>query len=158
MGGEQAVEVVNYLKSLLGSGESGDQAMIVVENRIEVKAGFAEAVMERFKAPKSVHTFQGFVRMDVLHAATSEGTEEVRVCTTWEKEEDFHAWANSDSFRHAHARREAAQGGEHGRTHGEGGGEAPKDAANGPIVGNKVTVYKLVASHLPEKTTVQAER
>ncbi|WP_308640136.1 antibiotic biosynthesis monooxygenase [Paenibacillus silvisoli] len=138
--------------------------MIVVENRIEVRAGYAEAVLERFKTPKSVHTFPGFVRMDVLHAKTSEETEEIRVCTTWEKEEDFQAWANSDSFQHAHKRREAAQGAGghggqghgagHGQGHGHGGQQAAESAS--PIVGNKVTIYQVVVSHLPEQAPVES--
>lgn len=155
IGGEPAKEVVQYLKSLYPPEEKGSRNMIVVENRIEVRAGYAEAVLERFRSPKSVHTFPGFVRMDVLHAATPEGTEEVRVCTTWEKKEHFEAWANSDSFRHAHARRAeaAAQGSPHGQGHGGGsGGEA---AENGPIVGNKVTIYEVVASHLPESAAAK---
>ncbi|WP_240633452.1 antibiotic biosynthesis monooxygenase [Paenibacillus montanisoli] len=128
--------------------------MIVVENRIEVRAGYAEAVLERFKAPKSVHTFPGFVRMDVLHAKASEETEEIRVCTTWEKEEDFQAWANSDSFQHAHKRREGAQGaGGHGG-HGHGGQQAAESAS--PIVGNKVTIYQVAVSHLPESAPAKA--
>ncbi|WP_256208777.1 antibiotic biosynthesis monooxygenase [Paenibacillus sp. CF384] len=147
--------------------------MIVVENRIEVRAGFAEAVLERFKTPKTVHTFPGFVRMDVLHAVVSEETEEIRVCTTWEKEEDFQAWANSDSFRHAHTRREGAQGSAHGQggqghghgqghggqAHGQGqghGGQPAAEAAAGPIVGNKVTIYQVVVSHLPESAPVES--
>ncbi|WP_242403805.1 antibiotic biosynthesis monooxygenase [Paenibacillus pini] len=144
--------------------------MILVENRIEVKAGFGEAVLERFRSPKSVHTFPGFVRMDVLHATNAEGNEEIRVCTTWEQESDFQAWAHSDSFRHAHAKRaEAAASAEHvdvhqsptssahGHSHGSkeaiassGHGSHPSNeaaAANGPIIGNKVTIYQVVASH-----------
>ncbi|WP_232016613.1 antibiotic biosynthesis monooxygenase [Paenibacillus baekrokdamisoli] len=146
--------------------------MILVENRIEVRAGFGEAVLERFRTPKTVHTFPGFVRMDVLHTTNGEGNEEIRVCTTWEKEADFHAWANSDSFRHAHARRaEAAASAEQAEAqpsstpaaHSHGAPEtgAASDAqnnhpsgeaaaANGPIVGNKVTIYQVVVSHLPE--------
>ncbi|WP_227872445.1 antibiotic biosynthesis monooxygenase [Paenibacillus albus] len=145
--------------------------MIVVENRIEVRAGMADAVLERFRTPKSVHTFKGFVRMDVLHAAASEETEEIRVCTTWESEADFQAWANSDSFRHAHAKRaseaaaksdgQPAHGSAHGGGHGHGahgGAQAPaagEAPASGPIVGNKVTIYKVVVSHLPEAAAAE---
>lgn len=169
IGGEQAKDVAAYLKSRYPAEEKGSSSMIVVENRIEARAGFAEAVMERFKTPKSVHTFPGFVRMDVLHAKTSEGTEEIRVCTTWEKEEHFQTWSNSDSFRHAHAKRAeaaaAASQGEtsaHGQGHGHGHGHgvaSPADNPNAPIIGNKVTIYRVFASHLPEpKESAEAAR
>ncbi|MFD0711539.1 antibiotic biosynthesis monooxygenase [Paenibacillus sp. GCM10027626] len=116
--------------------------MIVVENRIDVRAGYADAVLERFKTPKTVHTFPGFIRMDVLHAVNADGNEEVRVCTTWENEEAFEGWASSDAFRGAHARRtEAAPG---------------KEAAeNGPIIGNKMTIYRVAASHFPAAKPAQ---
>ncbi|AZN43229.1 hypothetical protein EJC50_28725 [Paenibacillus albus] len=171
IGGEHAKEVAAYLKSLLYKDEEGSAHMIVVENRIEVRAGMADAVLERFRTPKSVHTFKGFVRMDVLHAAASEETEEIRVCTTWESEADFQAWANSDSFRHAHAKRaseaaaksdgQPAHGSAHGGGHGHGahgGAQAPaagEAPASGPIVGNKVTIYKVVVSHLPEAAAAE---
>ncbi|WP_246120445.1 antibiotic biosynthesis monooxygenase [Cohnella terricola] len=113
--------------------------MIVVENRIEVKAGFGVGVIERFRTPKSVHTFPGFVRMDVLHSTNESGNEEVRVCTTWEKEEDFQAWSNSDSFRHAHAKRAEAAA-----------SRSEEEAANNPILGNKVTIYQVAVTHLPQ--------
>ncbi|NBD24381.1 antibiotic biosynthesis monooxygenase [Paenibacillus glycinis] len=140
--------------------------MIIVENRFEIRAGAAEAILDRFRSPKSVHTFPGFVRMDVLHASLTEETEEVRVCTAWESEEAFQAWTNSDSFRHAHSRRgEGAEGrGEqaaHGASthaaaaepaHGGGhGGPAPGPGAagKGPIISSKVTTYQVVVTHLP---------
>lgn len=85
--------------------------MIIVENRFEIRAGAADAVVDRFRSPKSVHTFPGFVRMEVLHAVLSDETEEVRICTAWESEEAFNAWTNSDAFRQAHTRRGEAAGG-----------------------------------------------
>jgi len=189
MGGEQAKEVADYLKSLNKIEERGDKGMIVVENVIEVRAGYAEGVLERFRTPKSVHTFPGFIRMDVLHAKNAQGNEEIRVCTTWENEEAFHGWSNSDSFRHAHARRaeaaaaaeraagkESAQaasdgGGKHenmahgsshpGTTaghgsHSSGSAHGSDASAHGPILGNKVTIYTVVVSHLPEVPSVPA--
>ncbi|WP_353057679.1 antibiotic biosynthesis monooxygenase [Paenibacillus pasadenensis] len=149
---------------------------MLVENRIVVKAGFAEAVLERFAKPKTVHTFPGFIRMDVLHGKVSDAEEEIRVCTTWQSKADFEAWASSDSFRGAHARRQeasaenegAASGGQaegshggsqqssgaaSGHGHGHGGPHGRPAAGSegaGPIVGNKVTIYRVAASHLPE--------
>lgn len=146
IGGGPDSPVLQYLKSLAPSFVKSEaqnvdtlgrkKGMILVENRIEVKAGMAEGVLERFRKPKTVHTFPGFVRMDVLHAKVDDETEEIRVCTVWEKEEDFHGWSNSESFQHAHAKRAEAASTSH--AHG-----------NNPIVGNRVTVYTVEATHFP---------
>ncbi|WP_442953356.1 antibiotic biosynthesis monooxygenase [Paenibacillus sp. RU4T] len=152
---------------------------ILVENLIKVKAGFGEAVLERFAKPKQVHTFKGFIRMDVLHGKSPDGDEEIRVCTTWESKADFEAWASSDSFRGAHARRNGESGGgepapahghSNGRADGQAGGQARGHvhsqshgqgaahglAAPGPVIGNKVTIYRVVASHLPAAAAADA--
>jgi len=136
MGGERAKPVLDFLKTF-DDEEEGTSGMIMVENRIEVKPGTADLILERFSKPKSVHTFKGFVRMDVLHSVNDAGNEEVRVCTTWESEEDFRAWSDSESFRSAHARRAAEER------------ESGKERNEGPIIGNKVTIYRVAFSHLP---------
>jgi heme-degrading monooxygenase HmoA len=141
MGGEAAKEVASYIRSLLGEEEKEESGMIVVENKIEVRAGYADAVLERFKTPKTVHTFPGFVRMDVLHAINADGNEEVRVCTTWENEEAFEGWASSDAFRRAHARRK------------EEAASDKEGAEHNPIIGNKMTIYRVAASHFPAAKT-----
>ncbi|QJC51474.1 hypothetical protein HGI30_07875 [Paenibacillus albicereus] len=167
MGGPDAQQVVAYLKEKLGEAKEEQAGPVLVENRIVVKAGFAEAVLERFAKPKQVHTFEGFVRMDVLHGKSeNEGEEEIRVCTTWRSKADFEAWASSDSFRGAHAKRQEQQAegaaadqaerpahghGGHGQpAHGSGHGRpAAAGEGAGPIVGNRVTFYRVAASHLP---------
>lgn len=148
IGGGPDSPVVQYLKSQASSpamqelhqgnnnDNEGSNGMILVENRIEVKSGMAEGILERFRKPKTVHTFPGFIRMDVLHAKVNEETEEIRVCTVWEKEDDFHNWSNSESFRHAHAKRA-----ESSSSHG----------ADGAILGNRITLYTVEATHLPAK-------
>jgi len=143
MGGDRAKPVLEYLKAF-DDPEEGFSGMIMVENRIEVKPGTADLVLDRFRKPKSVHTFKGFVRMDVLHSVNEAGNEEIRVCTTWESEDDFRAWSESDSFRSAHARRAAAA-------------QEKGERQDGPIIGNKVTIYQVVASHLPAETAAAKE-
>ncbi|MBM7565238.1 antibiotic biosynthesis monooxygenase [Paenibacillus sacheonensis] len=133
--------------------------MIIVENRFEVRAGASDAVLERFRSPKGVHAFPGFIRMDVLHAALSEEAEEIRVCTAWENEEAFKAWTESDSFRQAHARRGGPpEGGQTPAPAGSGhqaqgnghASAAPQGSAPAsPILSSKVTTYNVVATHLP---------
>lgn len=143
MGGDRAKDVLEYLQTF-DDPKEGFSGMIVVENCIEVKPGMADLVLDRFRKPKSVHTFKGFVRMDVLHSVNDAGNEEVRVCTTWESEDDFRAWSDSESFRSAHARRAAAQ---------EGGSERQ----DGPIIGNKVSIRQVVVSHLPAEKAAAEE-
>lgn len=163
MGGEEAAATAEYLRSLQATSEpDDDNGVILVENRIIVRSGYGEAVLERFAKPKQVHKFKGFIRMDVLHGRTPEGEEEIRVCTMWERKEDFEAWASSDNFRSAHARRAAeSQAGEgrsphaDGSPHGEASSQsapAAKAEAPGPIIGNKVSIYRVAASHLPAGT------
>lgn len=148
MGGEQASVVADYIRSLIETGEEDKDGMILVENRIEVHAGYGEIVLERFKQPKKVHTFPGFIRMDVLHAITGDGNEEIRVCTTWENEEAFDNWAGSEAFRGAHgAGTSAGAEGSHAHPTGHASGHG---AGKGPIIGNKMTIYRVAASHLPE--------
>ncbi|WP_258171492.1 antibiotic biosynthesis monooxygenase [Paenibacillus sp. R14(2021)] len=127
--------------------------MILVENRIEVKKGFGEAVLERFRKPKTVHTFDGFVRMDVLHSVNEAGNDEIRVCTTWRDEPSFQAWASSQSFSSAHGRRpEETERSESEKSsgHPHGGSQPSESNEGGTIIGNKVTIYEVFASHLPE--------
>lgn len=104
--------------------------MIVVKNTIQVKPGYGNAMRERFKTPKSVHTFPGFVRMELLQTQGTEEHEEYQVCTTWENKEDFDAWVQSDSFKQAH-------------------GERRENGKGDMVIGNKITLHEIIVSHLP---------
>lgn len=74
--------------------------MIVITNRLPVKEGRADEVVERFSVNRgNVQDFPGFVSMEVLR---SEDATEVLVITRWESREAFDSWVNSDSFRAAH--------------------------------------------------------
>lgn len=150
--------------------------MIIVENRFEIRAGSADAIVERFRSPKSVHTFPGFVRMEVLHTVLSDEAEEVRVCTAWENEEAFRAWTDSDSFRQAHSRRAEPAGAERagepaapraaqahgapdagaGNAHGAGHGSQGAGVVS-PIISSKVTTYNVVVSHWPASASASVE-
>ncbi|MFB9329116.1 antibiotic biosynthesis monooxygenase [Paenibacillus aurantiacus] len=163
--GEPAKEVADDARTFELCEQGSERTVIVVENRIEVRKGYGEAILERFRTPKNVHTFPGFIRMDVLHAENAEGNEEIRVCTTWESEEAFQGWANSDSFRGAHAKRaeqanaqeQAQPQAAHGHGHGAGGrpGQTESAESASPIIGNKVTIYQVVASHLPASAAAE---
>ncbi|MFC5703607.1 antibiotic biosynthesis monooxygenase [Cohnella faecalis] len=106
--------------------------MIVVINTIQVKPGYGDVMKERFRSPKSVHTFPGFVRMELLRTEGTEQYEEYQVCTTWESKDAFDGWAQSDSFKQAHARRQEDRAG-----------------SSEMVVGNKITIHEVLFSHLP---------
>jgi len=76
--------------------------MIAVINRLPVKEGMADQVVERFANGQGfVQAFPGFVSMEVLSA---EETDEVMVITRWRDKADFDAWVASDAFKMAHGR------------------------------------------------------
>lgn len=75
--------------------------MIAITNRLPVKEGRADEVVERFAASEgNVQDFPGFVSMEVLR---SEDAAEVLVITRWESRSAFDRWVQSDSFRRAHS-------------------------------------------------------
>jgi heme oxygenase (staphylobilin-producing) len=76
--------------------------MIAIINRLPVKEGAADLVVERFANSRgSVQGFPGFVSMEVL---SSEGADEVLVITRWQDKEAFDLWVMSDEFKKAHGR------------------------------------------------------
>jgi heme-degrading monooxygenase HmoA len=76
--------------------------MIAVINRLPVKEGVANQVVERFANSRGhVQDFPGFVSMEVL---SSEGADEVLVITRWQDKDAFDAWVHSDEFKAAHGR------------------------------------------------------
>ena len=76
--------------------------MIAVINRLPVKEGAADRVVERFANSRgNVQGFPGFVSMEVLRA---EGSDEVLVITRWQDKEAFNSWVHSEAFKKAHGR------------------------------------------------------
>ncbi len=76
--------------------------MIAVINRLPVKEGAADQVVELFANSRGhVQDFPGFVSMEVLRA---EGSDEVMVITRWRDKDAFNSWVHSDEFRKAHGR------------------------------------------------------
>src|SRR5215210_3068563 len=76
--------------------------MIAVINRLPVKEGADDQVVERFANSRgSVQGFPGFVSMEVLR---SEGADEVIIITRWRDREAFDSWVHSDVFKAAHGR------------------------------------------------------
>ncbi|MCA1731044.1 MAG: antibiotic biosynthesis monooxygenase, partial [Actinobacteria bacterium] len=79
--------------------------MIAVFNRLPVKEGVADQVVERFANSRGyVQGFPGFVSMEVLSSEETEGADEVLVITRWRSREAFDSWVGSEEFKKAHAR------------------------------------------------------
>ena len=76
--------------------------MIVVINRLPVREGMADEVVERFANGQGfVQDFPGFISIEVLR---SEGADEVLVITRWRDKAAFDSWVQSDAFKAAHGR------------------------------------------------------
>lgn len=76
--------------------------MIAVVNRLPVKEGMADQVVERFANGQGfVQEFPGFISMEVLR---SEDGDEVVVITRWRNKEAFGSWVASDAFKAVHSR------------------------------------------------------
>jgi heme oxygenase (staphylobilin-producing) len=76
--------------------------MIAVINRLPVKEGADDQVVERFANSQGhVQDFPGFVSMEVL---SSETGDEVLVITRWRDKVAFDSWVGSDAFKRAHGR------------------------------------------------------
>ena len=76
--------------------------MIAVVNRLPVREGMADQVVERFAGGGGfVQQFPGFVNMEVLR---SDSEDEVVVITRWRDKEAFDSWVHSDAFAKVHGR------------------------------------------------------
>lgn len=79
--------------------------MIAVINRLPVREGAADQVVERFANSQGyVQDFPGFVSMEVLSSEGTEGTDEVLVVTRWQSRDAFDSWVGSEEFKRAHGR------------------------------------------------------
>lgn len=105
--------------------------MIRVENVIQIKKGRVDEVLQRFKVAKSVHTFEGFVIMEVLQKVESPDYDELKICTTWENRDFFEKWLKHRNFEKAH---------------GDVNKAKPE---NSPILGNELSVFEIAIQHLP---------
>lgn len=108
--------------------------MIRVENVIQIEKGRVDEVLERFKVAKSVHTFEGFIIMEVLQKLESPDYDELKICTTWENHAFFEKWLEHRNFEKAH---------------GNGKNTKPE---NSPILGNELSIFEIAIQHLPAKT------
>lgn len=110
--------------------------MITVVNTIRIEKGRAEEVLARFKTPKSVHTFDGFILMEVLKKENSPEYDELKICTTWENRASFENWSNSRESQNAHGKKREEKLGDN------------------PILGSKLTSFEVAVQHKPAKQEV----
>lgn len=107
--------------------------MIKAVNTIRVKKGHVNEVAEKFNKAKAVHTFEGFVLMEVLIKENTEEFDEIEVCTTWEDHSHFEAWRESRSTQKAH----------------EAKNKYKEDKEDNPILGAELTTYEIHVQHHP---------
>ncbi|WP_228548241.1 antibiotic biosynthesis monooxygenase [Sporosarcina obsidiansis] len=108
--------------------------MMTAINTIFVEKGKGEQVTARFAKAKAVHTFEGFIRMEVLLKEDAEERDEVKVCTTWEDRKYFENWLHSRENSKAHDVK------------------APSTEPS-PILGNEVTTFAVKVQHLPVQSS-----
>lgn len=108
---------------------------ITVENVIQIKKGRVEEVLERFQVAKSVHTFDGFILMEVLKKLDSPDYDELKICTTWEDRSSFDRWLEHRKFQRAHS---------------ESKKEKQEDS---PILGNELSIFEVAIQHQPAVKT-----
>lgn len=105
--------------------------MIKVVNTLRVKKGKVNEVAALFKQAKSVHTFNGFVFMEVLIKENTEEYDELQVCTTWEDYASFEVWRESRETKKAH----------------ESQGKQEKE--DSPILGSELSTFEVFVQHQP---------
>ena len=108
-------------------------------NAIRVVKGRAQEVADRFAKPKSVHTFPGFVRMEVWMKENGEDHDELHICTTWEEEKFFKNWLKSR---------------ENGKAHGQSPDKPTKSEETSPILGAELSTFVTIHQHLPAVPSV----
>ncbi|WP_456272452.1 antibiotic biosynthesis monooxygenase [Bacillus sp. AK031] len=107
--------------------------MILVTNNIKIKKGKAYEVAERFKKRKGIEETPGFVKMQLLISTDQEEHDVLHVSTTWENEEAFKAWTQSNAFKEAHSKRNE-----------EG---SSQEKGESPILGAYLTKSEIVYEH-----------
>lgn len=85
----------------------GDEAMIIVTNRIPLKLGAGDMMAPNFTRPGKLQSLDGFIKVEVAKTLKLPEYDELEVRTYWRDMESFDAWKNSDAFHEAHQRPES---------------------------------------------------
>lgn len=110
--------------------------MIRVINRLQIKKGHVDEVLEKFSSPKAVHTFDGFVTMEVLEKQNVEDHDELHIATTWEDEASFEKWRDSRRNAKVHAKEEDK--------------DENKTEEESPILDFEISMYTVHHRHMPQ--------
>ncbi|WP_338654666.1 antibiotic biosynthesis monooxygenase [Sporosarcina psychrophila] len=110
--------------------------MMKAVNTIRIKKGNVEEVLARFQTPKSVHTFEGFVLMEVLKKENSPEYDELKICTTWEERKFFDEWLGSRASQKTHDKKNEQK------------------SADNPIISSQLTTFQVAIQHKPSKQEV----
>lgn len=110
--------------------------MMKAVNTIRIKKGNGDGVLARFQTLKSVHTFEGFVLMEVLRKENSPEYDELKICTTWEEREFFDAWLNSRESQKTHDKK------------------SEQKSEDNPIISSQLTTFEVAIQHKPAKQEV----
>ncbi|MEK4302624.1 antibiotic biosynthesis monooxygenase [Oceanobacillus sp. FSL K6-0251] len=105
--------------------------MVKVVNTLRVKKGKVNEVAALFSKAKSVHTFNGFVFMEVLIKENAEEYDELQVCTTWEDHASFEVWRESRETRKAHESQDK------------------QEKEDNPILGSEISTFEIFVQHHP---------
>ncbi|MFJ7936560.1 antibiotic biosynthesis monooxygenase [Sporosarcina sp. NPDC096371] len=105
--------------------------MITAVNTIRIKKGRVDEILSRFQTPKSVHTFEGFILMQVLKKDNSPDYDELKICTTWEDQTFFGKWLESRAANKAHAQK------------------SEQKTEDSPILGSELTTFEVAIQHKP---------
>lgn len=106
--------------------------MMKAVNTIRIKKGRVDEILARFKTPKSVHTFEGFILMEVLKKENSPEFDELKICTTWEDRKYFDQWLESRASQKAHGKK-----------------DEQKSTEESPILGSQLTTFEVAIQHKP---------
>ncbi|MEC2160137.1 antibiotic biosynthesis monooxygenase [Virgibacillus halodenitrificans] len=109
--------------------------MMKAVNTLRIKKGRTEEVITRFKTAKSVHTFAGFILMEVLKKENTEEHDELQICTTWQDHSYFDAWRESRASEKAHAAKEIDK----------------QESGDNPILGSELSTFEVCIQHHPAR-------
>lgn len=81
--------------------------MFIELKTIQVKEGYSEQVVSRFKQEGPIEKAPGFVDLSVLVKRVRSGDEEVLLLIRWESEEAWKSWEKSEPHLEMHRRSRA---------------------------------------------------
>jgi heme oxygenase (staphylobilin-producing) len=111
--------------------------MMKAVNTLRIQKGRTDEVIPLFSKAKSVHTFEGFVLMEVLKKESAEEFDELLISTTWKDHSYFDAWRESRASEKAHASKK----------------DQKRKLEDNPIISSELSTFEVCIQHHPEKVT-----